>query len=301
MKILCAGEALIDFISMEKGKKLSQVNTFKKRPGGAPFNVAVALSRLKNRVSFLSRISSDSFGSFLIDFMKREGIDTSNVVIDHLHHTTLAFVSIDEGGKPDFEFYGENSADSNLTLDDIKDLKIDEFSAFHFGSISLVRDPTSKTLLDLFERFVGKVLTFFDPNVRASLIKSRDEFLERIEPVLRKADIVKLSEEDLAYLGYEDLEEFVRDFGREGKMTFLTLGKEGSVGYFKGKIYRVKAFVDGEVVDTTGCGDAYMAGLIHVLVRGGDGEEAMEFANRLAGVVATRYGAASAMPRVEEL
>lgn len=300
--ILCAGEALIDFVSQDAGD-LKGSKVFEKRPGGSPMNVAMALSRLENDVKFLGKLSSDPFGSFLKEFMEGEGIDTSFIEISDEHSTTLAFVAVDESGNPDFVFYRENSADRHLEFSEIS-LDPEDFSIYHFGSMAIIDGETSITLLKIFEKFLGGVLTSFDPNVRRSVITSREEYLKKIDSVLRHSDIVKLSDEDMGYIfGKADVKKFVEKYGREDKITIMTMGQSGSVLYKEGKLHHQEAATFGVTVDTTGCGDAFMAGILHVV--GSEGtdwttlKKAMDFASKVSGIVATRRGAD--MPKIEDI
>jgi fructokinase len=112
-KVACLGEILIDFTASEKGKPLSDVESFIKNPGGSPPNTAVAISMLGGNVSFISKISTDSFGKFLYRTIKKFNINTEGIVRTEAP-TCLAFVSIKEDGIPDFEFYREKTADTLL-------------------------------------------------------------------------------------------------------------------------------------------------------------------------------------------
>ncbi len=305
--VLCAGEALIDFISKNPGKGLKGTEIFEKRAGGSPMNVAVGLARIGDRVKFLGKISRDNFGEFLIEFLEERGVETDLVVRDDTAKTTLAFVALDESGKPSFEFYGQRTADTALEIDEIPELNTEDISIFHFGSIALLFEPTGTTLEHLFEKLSTKVRTSFDPNIRTNLISDEKSYLKRIENILRRADVVKMSSEDAVYLtGSSDILDVVERYSRQDKITVLTMGSKGSVGFFDGNVIEKESWTPGEVLDTTGCGDAYMAGLIHVLSNVEEFskealERAMDFGTVLAGFVATRYGAASAMPSFEEI
>jgi fructokinase len=303
--ILCAGEALFDFISKNPGMGLGRSVLFEKRPGGAPFNVAVGLSRLGDDVAFLTKLADDSFGKALKETMEKEGINTDYVVVEGGYKTTLAFVALDENGRPDFEFYRENAADMNLRFSEVS-VDFSKVSFYHFGSISIIQPPSSETFSEIFCRLEGKAITSFDPNVRRNLIKDRNAYLEKLREILKDVDVLKLSDTDMEYIvGEVNLEGFVKMYSRENKATFLTLGEKGSVAYYGGKIIKQKALKFGKTVDTTGCGDAYMAGVIHVINKEGLSLEsvkrAAELGSLIAGIVATRYGAASAIPKIEEL
>ena len=303
-KVLCAGEALFDFISLER-KKVGFSSIFEKRVGGAPLNVAVGLARLGFDVTYLVKLSNDSFGKAIYEFLASENIDVRFVKFDPNAKTTLAFVSVDEKGIPEFEFYRDNAADTLLNSDDLKGIKPEDFELFHFGSIAMCSHPTADTLWNLFQSFKGKTLTSFDPNIRPNLVKDRRKYLEILKAIFKDADIVKMSLEDLEWLGWERLEDFVSHFKRSDKITVLTKGEAGSEAIFRGKKYHQKAFTVERVIDTTGCGDTFMAGFIAELLKNGLRSEAiqsaLEFGSASAALVAMKKGAAPSMPTLNEV
>ena len=106
-EIIAFGEVLVDLIG-EKGKGIKNSSSFQKCFGGAPANYAIACTRLGAKVSLLTRISKDNFGEFLIEILKKEKVDVSYIKRTS-KKTTLAFVALDEKGKPDFIFYRNNN------------------------------------------------------------------------------------------------------------------------------------------------------------------------------------------------
>ncbi|KUK15007.1 MAG: PfkB domain protein, partial [Petrotoga mobilis] len=201
MAILCAGEVLFDFISKSPNKGLGESELFEKRPGGSPFNVAVGLAKLGADVSFLTKIAQDEFGKFLFEYLKENGVNTDcSFTVEGLK-TSLAFAAVDAQGKAEYEFYRDNAADTRLELKDIENLDYEKFNIFHFGSIALIDEPTSSTLTRLFDNFVsGDLVTSFDPNIRLSLIKNRENYNNLVKSIIKKVDILKMSDDDLYYL-----------------------------------------------------------------------------------------------------
>ena len=130
-KVICPGEALIDFVSTDVGKSLENTNGFVKKAGGAPANVASAISKLGAEAYFAGTVGKDAFGAFIETTLKANNINTSLLFKLENHSTTLAFVSLMEDGERDFEF--ARDADSLLSIDMFKD-KLECFDLFHFGS-----------------------------------------------------------------------------------------------------------------------------------------------------------------------
>ncbi len=313
MAILCAGEILFDFISKSPNKGLGESELFEKRPGGSPFNVAVGLAKLGADVSFLTKIAQDQFGKFLFEYLKENGVNTDYSFRAEGLKTCLAFAAVDAQGKAEYEFYRDNAADTRLELKDIANLQYEKFNIFHFGSIALIDEPTSSTLTRLFDNFISRgLLTSFDPNVRKSLLKNRESYNNLVKSIIKKVDILKMSDDDLFYIsGKKDVEEAIRTLSiKEGSILFVTLGSEGSLVYKDGIIERVSGY-KVKVVETVGCGDSFMAGILYKLrdlskedfysISVEELVEYAKFANKCAAVVATKQGAANAMPTLSEV
>src|SRR5215510_12895294 len=130
-KILCIGEALIDMICTDKGSTLSEGQNFLKKPGGAPTNVAAAIAALGGSVELVAKVGADPFGKHLIDVMQSFGVATRWIMKDPDQFTTFAFVSLMENGERDFYF--NRGADGQLSIREIENIDLGEFSIIHFG------------------------------------------------------------------------------------------------------------------------------------------------------------------------
>jgi len=133
MKILCVGEALIDMICTDVGKSLTEGQSFLKKAGGAPANVAAAIASLGGSVDLAAKVGADPFGNHLIEVMQSFGVGTLFMFKDEHYFTTLAFVSLMENGERDFYF--NRGADGQLNRQDIEDIDLSSFSIVHFGSV----------------------------------------------------------------------------------------------------------------------------------------------------------------------
>jgi len=310
--VLCGGEILLDFISKEVGKGLDHSVMFEKRPGGSIFNVVVALRRLGVPVSFLTKIGGDEFGHGLMDIIKKEKINIECLKRDIGLKTTLAFVAVNKEGKPEFKFYRENEADTMLTVSEVKEINPKNYSMYHFGSISLLKKPASDAYLELFNMFYKeKVITSFDPNIRPSLIKDKKDFLSMFFKISKIVDILKMSDDDLKYItGLSDVKEGLRKILNKinSSLILVTLGKNGVLSYYKGQFMHMPTFDKIKIKETTGCGDAFMAAIIYGLLKCENFLqlstskliEILTFANGVATIVGTRYGASNSMPRLQE-
>jgi fructokinase len=255
--ILCCGEALIDMLPRES---TAGEPAFAPYAGGAVFNSAIALGRLGVPVEFFSGLSSDLFGQQIREVLASSNVGSRFADIS-ARPTTLAFVRLNDGHAT-YTFYDENTAGRMLSEADLPALD-DEIGAMLFGAISLIPEPSGSAYEALMRREHGRRVTMLDPNIRPGFISDHKKHRARIERMIAMADIVKLSDEDLAWFGHEgDQEEFVRGWLAAGpKLVVVTHGAAGAIGYSRRHTVSV-APKPVTVVDTVGAGDTFNAGLL---------------------------------------
>ncbi|HEY5485514.1 MAG TPA: carbohydrate kinase [Candidatus Cryosericum sp.] len=310
--VLCGGEILLDFLSKDVRKGLAATALFEKRPGGSIFNVAVGLRRLGVPASLLTKLGGDEFGQGLMSVITEEKINTECLMRDPDLKTSIAFVALNKKGKPEFRFYRDHAADTRVTTSEVEHINPQDYALYHFGSIALLEEPASDAYLELLEKFhEAKILTSFDPNVRPSLIGDKKTFVQMFDRICGMVDIIKMSDDDLEYVtDLTDVSEGLKMIrSTADTLVLITLGKNGAMVSYKGAGWRVPTFNSVKVVDTTGCGDSFMAATIVGLLNGGGLAtlstpkltDIVAFANAAATIVGTRYGAANAMPRLREV
>ncbi len=310
---LCSGEILYDFLSTAPGAGLAKSEGFEKRPGGSPFNIAVGLARLGQKTGFLVKLGTDEFGRELKELLLKERLEPCYLVEGKGQNTTLAMVAIDASGKPEFRFYRDNAADVSLTWDELPAIDPSKIALFHFGSVSLGEAPASETYIRLFKKMKRDgIVTVMDPNIRPLYLKDKPDFKPRLLEWISEVDVLKLSDDDLAWItGKQDVEQglFELPYNRDG-LLIVTEGARGARVFWRGEQASVPGF-RVEVAETTGCGDAFMAGVMFQLVPFADEKldlldipdlkEILRFANACAAIVATRRGAANSMPELPEV
>ncbi len=262
--ILCCGEALIDMLPRETA---AGEPAFAPQAGGAVFNTAIALGRLGAPAGFFSGLSTDLFGAMLERTLAASQVDTS-LCARSARPTTLAFVTLVEG-QASYAFYDENTAGRMLSAQDLPALP-EGVQALFFGGISLVNDPAASTYAALMAREAGVRVTMLDPNIRPGFITDEPAYRARIDGMLARADIVKLSDEDLHWLeGPGEVAALARGLLARGpKLVLVTEGAKGARGITATQD-RLKAATKVTVADTVGAGDTFNAGALAALHRAG--------------------------------
>ncbi|WP_436740452.1 carbohydrate kinase family protein [Streptomyces sp. BBFR102] len=292
--IVVAGEALIDLVPQQRGDALSPLRPVR---GGGPYNTAVALARLGGAASFCSRVSTDAFGTSLLERLAEEGVGTGFVQRGP-EPTTLTVATVAADGSASYAFYTDGTADRLFALPPALP---ERTRAVSFGTCSLVLEPGASAYAELMRREAGRgVFISLDPNIRPGLIPDADAYRSRFRAWLPYVSLLKLSEEDAAWLGL-DLPELA---AAGPAAVVLTRGGDGlTVRTREGAEYAVPG-EKVEVVDTIGAGDTVNAALLHalcardLLVPGAlagpgadDWAEILAFAARAAAVTCSRAGA----------
>lgn len=314
-KVICIGEALIDFIPYEKGVALKRVNSFLRVPGGAPLNVAATVAKLGGSSKIITKLGIDAFGDAILDAVKPLGVDISSVLRTDLANTALAFVTLDENGERDFSFYRNPSADMLLDEKEINSSDFEEGNILHFCSVSLIDAPIKRAHSKAIEYSIAKNgLISFDPNIRLPLWNSEDECRRAILEFLPKAHILKISDEELQFItGIKDEETALNSLFR-GNVSIIIYTKGSGGGEFISKSKKVvsKGF-NVKVCDTTGAGDSFIGAflyqiasmdleLVDILELEADKiKQLLKFSNATAALVVCKKGAIDALPTKEEV
>jgi len=268
MKVLCIGEALIDMICTDRGSNLSKGQNFLKKAGGAPANVAAAIAALGGKVDMAAKVGKDPFGDHIIDLLKEMGVDTKWVLQDAQHFTTFAFVSLMEDGERDFYF--NRGADGQLSIADLKQVALNEYSIVHFGSATgFLPGPLQATYLDLLDKAKanGSIICF-DPNYRHLLFPNNTKsFVEQCWPFIEQCHFFKLSDEEAMLItGCDTVQHAAAALRKKSQAIFaITLGKEGTL-LSVGEHLEMIGSIAITPVDATGAGDAFVGAVLFQLI-----------------------------------
>jgi len=302
--ILSFGETMAMFVAEHSGD-LAQVGYFHKRIAGADSNVAIGLSRLGFNVAWLSRVGDDSFGRFVVDTLKAEGLDCRFVETDPAHPTGFQLKSLEEhGADPRVEYFRRGSAASRLSVNNIAPALLKARHLHATGippALSASARELSQVLMSQM-RAAGSSLSF-DPNLRPSLWDSEKQMISEINRLAVQAHWVLpgLSEGRLLS-GFEDpadIAAFYLDQGVEA--VVIKLGAAGA--YYRTQLDQ--GFVDAvpvaQVVDTVGAGDGFAVGLISGLLENLGMAEAVQRANWIGSRAVQSRGDMEGLPRRAEL
>lgn len=303
--VICMGELLIDFVSTQAGVTLVEAPAFKKAPGGAPANVAVGLARLGVSAAFMGKAGDDDFGHFLAQTLRQNGVDVTPLRFSDVARTALAFVSLTQEGERDFMFYRHPSADMLFEPGEVDEASIKEAKIFHYGSISLISEPSRQATLYAIEvAEENGLLLSYDPNLRLPLWPSTAAAREGLLTGWRRAQVIKASEEEITFLtGQHDLAAGVSQLWHaQLKLVVVTKGREGCV-YFTAQNQGQLAGFPVQTMDTTGAGDGFVAGLLAELLASPNLwtdipalERALTFANAVGALTTTQLGAIPSLP-----
>ena len=260
--IVVAGEALVDLV-------IDPAGTVTAALGGAPFNTACAAARLGADVEFVGTLSEDRFGSLLQNRLAGDGAGTGHAPRSE-RPTTLAAAELDSSGAAEYRFYIEGTSAPHLTASDVESLPI--APVLFTGGLGLVLEPMAESIAGLVAGLPDATAVFVDVNCRPKVIRDREVYVERIERVLARSDVVKVSDEDLAYLRPG------LDVGSAAECV-LALGP-AAVVVTHGATATVVVTAHGTreipvrpltapLVDTIGAGDTFGAGLVTAWLTGG--------------------------------
>ena len=304
------GELLIDFTengSSSQGNPLLEAN-----PGGAVCNVLAMLEKLGKKTAYIGKVGQDMFGTQLKEAVEEVGIDTRNLIMDPVYHTTLAFVHTYPDGDRDFSFYRDPGADMMLTKEEVSAELIRDSRIFHFGTLSSthpgVREAT-RYAIDV-AKDAGCIITF-DPNLRPPLWKSLEDAKVEIEYGMSKCDVLKISDNEVEFMcGTDDYDKGAAMIQEKYNipLVLVTMGKAGSRAYYKGMIVEAAPFLQENTIETTGAGDTFCASTLnYILEHGLDNlteenlKELLTFANAAASLITIRKGALRVMPAKQEV
>lgn len=294
MNIWTLGDAVVDLLPLADMQ-------FRACAGGAPFNVAIGTARLKCRTGFIGRVGDDDFGHFLRKTLEDSGVSIQCIQMDKHHRTSTVLISLKEQGERAFTFLTNPSADQFLTQDVLPSFRDD---ILHFCSLALVAADCRTTLTKAVQEVNEHGgLVSFDVNLREQMWRDKEEMFVTVSQFAEKADILKLSEEEWYWLiGTHDYTEALEALmTHPARLKVVTFGAKGSLVLWQDMVIHFRGF-NVNSIDTTGAGDAYMAGLLARIAHKGlpmsfsELQFAITQASATGALTTTQKGALTALP-----
>ena len=313
-QVVCIGEGLFDSISDEPGVELSQVSTWTLYPGGAPANVACALTKLGTTSGFVGAIGQDAMGAELLEVLRSHSVDLSGVQLIPGTPTRSVMVTRDSAGDRTFAAFShdrpsDSFADTKLNAEYLPMDLIQSAQYLVTGTLLLAYPESAAALTNAMDlaRYSG-VQVVIDVNWRSVFWDDEQRAKSVILEVLHQADYLKLTDEEADWLfGSRDLNSLHNSFPRL-KCILMTRGEYGCVYWAAGTLGDVPAF-PMDVEDTTGAGDSFLAGFLHQLchrTRSGDllPDEVtaiVRYASAVGALTTLKRGAIAASPTHDEV
>lgn len=264
MTVAVLGEALIDFIADENG-------AYRPHLGGSPYNVAIGLARQGVSTHYVSPFSDDTFGDQLVASLQKEGVRIG-IAVRSQRPTSLAMVTLDPSGQPNYRLYREGIADKDISYEQIEAALPEEVRVFHTGSLAITPSQLPK-IRRLFHLLRDRgVVVSLDINIRLRASFDTDAYLSGVRSLLPLADVVKASDEDLEPLGLGDsvAESAERAYSEmNGGLLAVTVGEGGARLYCGSRVIVQGGYRVDEVADTVGAGDTFHSAFLADLYRMG--------------------------------
>ncbi|TQR20148.1 carbohydrate kinase family protein [Psychrobacillus vulpis] len=302
--VLIFGDAFVDYIAEDQTNK-----QFTKFLGGATVNVAAGISRLGAFSSFITITGDDETSKFVRDELASEGVDLSYAKIVPEKRVSGVYVHLTDTNDRIFHAYVDETPHIQVEFSTLDKEAFHKASVFHFCSGTLFHKVALQTTTQIVAAVKElDVLLSFDANIRPLRWESEKNCRETIISFFDHIDLLKLTEDELFFLmETKTLEEGIQKLrGYHIPTVLITVGDRGTYVVMNGEVTHVPV-KKVEPVDTTGAGDAFMAGLLREIhLKGkpkttGEWIEYISFGNKLGAICATKFGALTAMPRLEDL
>jgi fructokinase len=312
-RVLCLGEVLLDNLSDQPGRPLEQVMSWTSYPGGAPANVACALVKLGTTAGFIGCVGQDEAGRALVNLLSTTGVDVSGVQQHPTAPTREVYVVRNEKGDRHFAGFGKRRsnefADTRLQADALPNQRFETAEFLVFGTLELAYPDSAVAIaraLELAEQHFVKL--FLDVNWRPVFWENEDTAKQIISQLVKQVDFLKLSAEEADWLFDTRDPEVIAHRLADLEGVVITDGDRGCMYSMSGHCGSLPAF-DVEVEDTTGAGDAFLAGFLHQLcVQGMRSlsdplavQRMIRYASATGALTTTRAGAIAAQPTAAEV
>lgn len=304
LDVITIGDAMIAMCPKEKGPIIF-CDSFKRKIGGAELNVAIGCARLGLKSGFISRFGKDDFGKYILNTIRGEGIDVSEVKLVEGYQTSVYFREILSDGASRSFYYREKSPTKTLNINDIDEEYIKNSKVLHItGVFPSITESNREVVLEVVKLAKKNNLTIsFDPNIRFKMW-TKEEAKEYLQKLLSYVDILLIGDEEIDVLleANNTIESAIKKFHEYGiDKVIVKRGSKGAIGSDGINIYEVDAIKPRALVDTVGAGDGFAAGFLNSLINGQSFKECIEFANAVGSLVVGVEGDNEGLPYYDDV
>lgn len=303
-EVITIGEPMTLFASSDI-MSLEESSNFIKFISGAEVNVAIGLSRLKHKVSYITQLKNDALGKYMHNCLQKENIDTSYIKFVDEYFNGVQIKERVEKGDPRVINIRKNSASSHIDKNIIKDIDFKNVKWIHITGIPL---GISKKFRETILEFVKKakelgIKVCFDPNLRVHLWESNNEMIEVINDFAKFADVIMPGiSEGFILTGMKEPERIANFYTNLGvKKVIIKLGEKGSYVKDGNEQYLVEGYKVKKVIDTVGAGDGFAVGILSGLLEGLPIKECVLRGNAIGAIQVMSLGDNDGLPTREEL
>lgn len=303
--ILLVGEPMGLFIANEVGK-LEDVENFSLTTCGAEFNVAVGVTRLGGKVTYMTKLGDDPFGKKIVKMMECTGISTNEIVFSDSRPTGFMFKEKVEEGDPDIFYCRKGSAASSLSASDVDRLDFSKFDVVHLTGITPALSDSCREMAQKLNQKAKEhnSLFSFDPNLRPQLWPSKEKMIGYINGMAAQSDLFLPGINEAKILIGEDApEKIAQKYIELGAQTVVV--KVGAKGAYYASRNGENGFADGfpveKVIDTVGAGDGFAAGVLTGLREGLSLPDAVRRGCAVGAIQVMSKGDNDGLPYREEL
>lgn len=309
LDLIAIGRLCVDLNADQINRPMEETRSFTKYVGGSPANIAIGSARLGQNTGFIGKVSDDQMGRFIVNYLKENHLDTSNIAVDKTGAVTgLAFTEIKSPEDCSILMYRDNVADLKLDPVDVSEDYIKQSKALLISGTALAASPSREAVfLALYYARKNDVIVFFDLDYRPYTWTNDKETAVYYNLAAEKCNVIIGTREEFDMMeqfqkeSNTDLETAQKWFDHHAEIVVIKHGAEGSITYtrsgnsYQGGTFRTK------VLKTFGAGDSYASAFIYALMNGWDISKAMEYGSASAAIVISRHSCSEAMPTVEEL
>lgn len=303
MEIITIGDGMITFDPSSKGP-LRFVNQFERKIGGAELNVMLGCARLGLKAGWISRLGKDEFGRHILNTVRGEGVDVSEVKLMEGYSTSLNFKEVQESGAGKTFYYRKNSPTETLTPELLPEDYIKKAKVLHVTGVFPAIDEVNAAVILKAIKIAkeNNVKVSFDPNIRLKLW-SKEQARKVILTYLPYVDYLLAGRDELELLFETDqdseLIKKLQEFSIE--QTVIKDGENGCYLYENGKWSHFPGFKVSKVVDTVGAGDGFDSGFLYGMIRDWPLERTLRFANAIGAMVVQVCGDNEGLPYLDEV